>query len=77
MIGPEDFRVRIGGFYPQAVSLSSERGSKWKKRRKKFTASEGKSDDDTSNEDNGNSEKNLVLLGFCFSQSWLQSAVKL
>ena len=35
MISLEEYRASIGGYYSRALSLSKERGAKWKKRRKK------------------------------------------
>ena len=35
MISLEEYRASIRGFYSRALSLSNERGAKWKKRRKK------------------------------------------
>ena len=35
MISLEEYRARVGGFHPRALSILNERGAKWKKRRKK------------------------------------------
>ena len=44
MISLQEYQARTGGFYSRALSLSNERGAKWKKRRKKNNKA-GKSED--------------------------------
>ena len=49
MISLEEYRARVGGFHPRALSILNERGAKWKKRRKKREKHQKNEDDKEEN----------------------------